>query len=1115
MIRLFTIIFVLVFCFSSCNQAEPEKNNSTSGNTSASTPLFQKLDAKQTGIDFVNQITENETYNHILVDVVFNGGGVAVIDINNDGLQDLFFAGNMVADKLYLNKGKMKFEDITQKAGFKSGSWSTAVSVADVNNDGFLDLYVGKFILDDPKLRRNHLYINNGDLTFTEKAAEYGIDHDGHCTAVNFFDYDKDGDMDLYVGVQPFVSRHTKYNKNLKINKPDFTDRLYRNDGGKFTDVSHQSGITTFNFTLSTTVSDLNNDGWPDIYVASDYEEPDYYFVNNGNGTFTNQIHTAMRHISNFSMGVDLADMNNDGWIDMYVADMAPADNYRSKANMSGMNPKKFWGLALNGYHYQYMFNTLQLNNGNGTFSEIAHLAGVAQTDWSWATLFADFDNDGDKDLHVSNGQPRDTRNKDYEIRRKIYMDSLANAARARGEKPSINSMLLIDMAPFEKLTNYLFVNNGDLAFEDKASEWGMPEKTWTQGGAYADLDNDGDIDVILHNMNDPAFIYENQATDINDNHYLKLKLEGDHGQNRLSLGAKAWIYHGDKMQVLEVSPNRGYMSSSDPVLHFGLGEATTVDRLVVQWLDGRQMELKDVSVDQTLTLKQADASFAKFATMELPAPLFQDLTKASGIDYVHRENNYDDFKDEVLLPHRMSQLGPCAATADVNQDGLEDLFLGGAVGQEGVLFLQQANGPFIRSSSQPWRMDDLSEDINALFFDAEGDGDPDLYVVSGGNEFPKDHPALQDRMYLNDGNGNFTKGSLPTMNVSGGVAKAGDLDGDGDMDLFVGGRQVPGQYGFPAKSFILQNDNGRFSDVTAQLAPELVQPGMVTDAHWMDLDNDQDQDLLLVGEWMPITVYLNDGGKLSNATAKKGLEKTAGWWNRIVAADMDGDGDEDLIAGNLGLNIKFKASEEHPFTVKVKDFDENGTNDVYLGYYDQEGNLYPVRGRQCSSEQMPFIAEKFETYDAFAKASLDDVLGELVEGAISHQVQLFESVYLENLGNGELKVHKLPKAAQAAPIYGILPRDWNGDGHMDLLLAGNYYEREVETTRSDAGIGTLLLGNGRGQFKAISPAETGIVAYLDVRQLAVVENQQQLPVIFVLNNNYGLQVYGQKLPVN
>lgn len=1115
MIRLSPIFFVLFFYTFSCNQAGPEKINSTSGNTSASTPLFTKLSADQTGVDFVNQITENETYNHILVDVVFNGGGVAVIDINNDGLQDLFFAGNMTGDKLYLNKGKMKFKDITQEAGFKSGTWSTAVSVADVNNDGFLDLYVGKFILSDPNKRQNHLYINNGDLTFTEKAAKYGINHNGHCTAVNFFDYDKDGDMDLYVGNQPFVSRHTKYNKNLKINKIDFTDRLYRNDGGKFTDVTHEAGITNYNFTLSATVGDLNNDGWLDIYVASDYEEPDYYFINNGNGTFTNQIHTAMRHISNFSMGVDIADMNNDGWMDIYIADMAPADNYRSKANMSGMNPKKFWGLALNGYHYQYMFNTLQLNNGNGTFSEIGHLAGVAQTDWSWATLFADFDNDGDKDLHVSNGQPRDTRNKDYEIERKAFMDSLANAARARGEKPSINSMLLIDMAPFEKLTNYLFVNNGDLTFEDKAIEWGMPEKTWTQGGAYADLDNDGDIDLILHNMNDPAFIYENHATNINENHYLKLKLEGDHGQNRLSFGAKAWIYHGDKMQVLEVSPNRGYMSTSDPVLHFGLGEATTVDRLVVQWLDGRQMELKDVSVDQMLTLKQADASLTKFATMELSAPLFQDLTTASGINYVHQENRYDDFKDEVLLPHRMSRLGPCAATADVNQDGLEDLFLGGAAGQDGVLFLQQANGSFIRSASQAWTADRISEDINALFFDAEGDGDQDLYVVSGGNEFPKEHTALQDRLYLNDGKGNFKKGSLPKMNVSGGVAKAGDMDGDGDLDLFVGGRQVPGQYGFPAKSFILQNDKGRFTDVTAKIAPELVEPGMVTDAHWMDLDQDQDQDLIVVGEWMPLSVYLNVDGQLKNVTTEKGLENTSGWWNRVVAADMDGDGDEDLIAGNLGLNIKFKASEEHPFTVKVKDFDENGTNDVYLGYYDQEGNLYPVRGRQCSSEQMPFIAEKFETYDAFAKASFDDVLGDLVEGAISQEVQLFESVYLENLGNGELKVHKLPKAAQAAPIYGILPRDWNGDGHMDLLVAGNYYEREVETTRSDAGIGTLLLGNGNGQFKAISPAETGIIAYLDVRQLAVVENQQQLPLVFILNNNFGLQVYGQNFPVN
>ena len=1111
-IVLISAIILLLFS-SSCQEPQKESLPATDANGKA-TPIFKRLSAKESGIDFINKIDEDETYNHILVDVVFNGGGVAIIDINNDGLQDLYFAGNMVEDKLYLNKGNLKFEDITPQSGIKKGTWSTGVTVADINNDGYLDFYVGKFILNDPKQRQNHLYINNGDLTFTEKAAEYGIADDGHCTAVNFFDYDKDGDMDLYVGNEPFVSRHVKYGNQDGVDKLKYTDRLFRNEGnGKFTDVTQQAGITNYNYTLSATVSDLNNDGWPDIYVASDYEEPDYYYQNNGNGTFTNVIHRSMRHISNFTMGVDLADFNNDGLIDLYSADMAPADNYRTKANMSGMNPEKFWGLANSGYHYQYMFNNLQLNNGNGLFSEIAQMAGVAQTDWSWATLFADYDNDGDKDLFVTNGQPADTRNKDYIHDRNILLDSLADIARAKGEKPNISSMNLIELAPSERLSNYLFINNDNLSFTDKAQEWGVGDLSFTQGAAYADFDNDGDMDLVTSNIDDPIFLYENRATQINGNNYLKLKLVGDQGANLLSYGAKAWIYYGEKMQLLEVSPNRGYLSTNDPVLHFGLGKINTIDRLKIEWLDGRQLEMKDVKVNQILTLKQANGKQGSNQSKTAKPTLFKDITLTTGIDYLHKENEFDDYASEVLLPHRMSHLGPCSVTADVNGDGLDDIYLGGASGQEGVLFLQGANNKFSKNKSQAWSIDKKSEDINALFFDADGDKDQDLYVVSGGNEFKEGSAALQDRIYINDGKGNFTKGQLPNMKISGGVAKAGDIDGDGDLDLFVGGRQVPNQYGHPARSYILINDKGRFTDKTKQLAPDLEKPGMVTDAHWMDIDQDKDQDLIVVGEWMPISIYVNEGGKLENSTSVKGMKDTGGWWNRIVAADMDGDGDQDLIVGNLGLNLKFKATPELPFSVKVKDFDGNGSNDIYLAYYDQDGSLCPVRGRQCSSQQMPFIEEKFKTYNEFASASFDEVLGDLAEGAISHEVKMFESVYIENIGDGEFEISKLPLAAQMAPTYGILPRDWNGDGHMDILLAGNFYQREVETTRSDAGIGTMLLGDGKGNFNAISPEENGIIAYLDVRSLATVENSQKQPLVIILNNNFGLQVYeGQNI---
>ncbi len=1102
-LRFFAFFFYLLL-ITSCNSDNIEQEVSITG------PIFKKLNASESGISFNNEIVEDNTYNHILLDVVFNGGGVAVIDINNDGLQDIFFSGNMVNDRLYLNKGNLKFQDITKTSGIIQGDWSTGVTVADVNNDGLLDLYVGKFIKSDPEKRANHLYINNGDLSFTESAKKYGIADTGHCTAVNFFDYDKDGDMDLYVGNEPLVSRRAK--KEIKRNKGDelkYSDRLFRNENNeKFIDVTKEAGILNYNYTLSATVSDLNNDGWLDIYVASDYEEPDYYYQNNQDGTFTNVIHKAMRHISNFTMGVDLADFNNDGWMDLYSADMAPADNYRSKANMSGMNPERFWSLANNGFHYQYMFNNLQLNNGTGTFSEIAQLSGTAQTDWSWATLFADFDNDGDKDLYVTNGQPKDTRNKDYINRRTEIIDSINNVHKKNSNSSGINSLLLTELAPYEKLANYMFVNQGDLTFDDEANNWGLLDKSWTQGAAYADFDNDGDIDIVTNNIDDPAFLYENRATQKNNNNFLKVKLQGNHGSNMLSHGAKVWIYINDEMQLLEVSTNRGYMSSNDPVLHFGLKDAKEVDRLVAIWPNGKGVELKNIKANQTLELFQKNGKTMTSPESLVKKKIFKDIASETQLGYVHKENKHDDFKSEVLIPHRMSQLGPTGATADVNGDGLDDIFLGGAAGQSAELYLQNKGNKFVKNNSQPWQKDKASEDLDALFFDADNDNDIDLYVVSGGNEFPEGSKLYQDRLYLNDGKGNFQKSTLPKISSSGGVASAGDFDNDGDLDLFIGGRQTPNKYGFAPRSYLLINKDGKFIDQTEAISPELKSPGMVSDAIWMDVDNDEDNDLVMVGEWMPISIFINENGKLSNQTDQMGLANSTGWWNRIETADIDNDGDQDLIAGNLGLNIKFKASEEKPFTAKIKDFDENGSNDIYLAYYGTDGNQYPVRGRQCSSEQMPFIKEKFKTYNEFALASFDEVLGDLAEDAVTHEAKMFESVYIENQGNGNFTINKLPSIAQTFPTFGILPKDWNKDGHLDLLLAGNYYEREVETTRSDAGTGLLLTGDGKGNFHPVSAHKTGLLAYFDVRELLTVNNDRNKPIVFIMNNNLGMQVY-------
>jgi hypothetical protein len=1104
LLSLFSFVFLLSIILTNCSDADSttvKKNgqNDTSG-------LFELKSVAESGIDFTNTITEDETYNHILIDVIVNGGGVAVVDINNDDLLDIFFAGNMVSDKLYLNKGDLKFEDITKSAGVEDDSWSTAVAVADVNNDGFQDIYVGKFAIQEPGKLKNELYINNGDLTFTESAEAYGLNHDGHCTAANFFDYDLDGDLDLYLGIEPFVLRHLKYDENYKYNPTDFTDRLYRNNGdGSFTDVTKAAGMENFNFTLAATVSDVNHDGYPDMYVASDYEEPDYYYINNGDGTFTNQIHTAMRHISNFSMGVDIADINNDGWPDIVVADMAPEDNYRSKANMSGMNPEKFWGLARGGYHYQYMFNTLQLNNGNGTYSEIGHMANIAQTDWSWATLLADYDLDGDKDLYITNGQLRDIRNKDYVKKINHAIDSLS---RLNGGGPaSVNALPLVNYAPQEKLANYMFVNNNDLGFENETEKWGLPEKTFSQGAAYADLDNDGDLDLLVNNMNDRAFLYENHATEKLNHHYLSFKFKGESIGNPLAYGTKVWIFTSNGLQLQEVAPVRGYMSSSDPVITFGLGQSDKVDRVVIQWPGGKVTELKDVAADQRLTLSQADGEMKPANIYHIDAPMFKDITASSKLPYAHRENRYDDYKDEVLIPHRMSHLGPAAAKADVNGDGLEDMYLGGAAGSAGTLFLQNADNTLQPAPSQPWQQDKASEDVHAHFFDADGDGDADLYVTSGGNEFKPGDAALADRLYVNQGNGQFAKSNnLPTVKTSGGVAVSGDIDNDGDLDLFVGGRQIPGKYGYPAESYLLRNDNGKFVDATQEIFPENSELGMVSDAVWLDVDQDQDLDLVVVGEWMPITIFKNDNGKLTDeATAS--LADTRGWWNRLAIVDLDGDGDQDLVAGNVGRNIKFKASKEQPFKAYINDFDNNGTNDVYLAYYDRNGNELPVRGRQCSSEQMDFVLEEFPTYHDFAQASVEDVLAGRMEGAVELEAYEFSSVILRNDGQGNFAIEKLPAIAQSFPIYGIVARDWNADGIMDLVLVGNYHEREVETTRSDAGIGTVLLGQNDGSFKPLPAYETGIYAYFDARNLLSLENSGK-PLLVVVNNNEGAQVY-------
>ncbi len=1102
------VIVTLFLSLASCQQ--DEKDSSTINQTRAKNiKLFELKTSAQTGITFNNTITETEQINNLIYDAVHQGGGVAAADFNNDGMIDLFFTGNMSLDRLYINKGNLKFEDITNTANVNKGdNWSTGVAVADVNNDGWMDIYVCKFLLENVEQRKNHLYINNGDLTFTESAEKYGIADIGYGINANFFDYDKDGWLDLYIANQP--PNHAAVKKQLKGKKDTkYTDRLYKNNGdGTFTDVTRAAGITNYSFTLSATVGDINNDGWLDIYVACDYEEPDMMFINNGDGTFTNKANEALKHMSNFSMGADLADINNDGWLDIYTADMVADDNRRLKTNMSGMNPKKFWGLANAGYHYQYMFNALQLNNGNGTFSEIAQIAGVSQTDWSWSPLFADFDNDGYKDLIVTNGNMRDTRHNDMRTRVAAYQAQKRKEAEAQGVAYKPNLMEIVEMAPQEKLSNYIYKNNGDLTFTRKTKDWGLDTKSWSNGAAYADLDNDGDLDLIINNINDPVFLYENKASNIKLNNYLRVKLIGN-GNNRHAIGSRVIITYDETQQMMELSPVRGFISTSECMIHFGVGDKKSIDKLEVRWPDGSFTVLKNVKTNQVIDIQKKNTVNVSIAAPQ-PKPLFKDVTESSGINFVHQENDFDDYRREILLPHKMSTLGPCLAVADVNNDKLDDFFIGGPSGQAGILYLQQRGGSFTMANTSPWSADIKSEDVGALFFDADGDGDQDLYIVSGGNDFVEGSNYLQDRLYLNDGKGHFSKANnaLPKMISSGSKATAGDFDNDGDLDLFVGGRQIPGKYGYAGRSYLLKNDKGKFTDVTDEVAPAIAEIGMVTDGVWIDYDKDGDTDLVVLGEWMPISFFENNNGKLNNVTEEKGFENSTGWWNCITATDIDNDGDIDFIAGNLGLNIKYKASENQPFKAYIKDFDGDNTNDVYLGYYDKDGVCYPVRGRQCSSQQLNFITTDFPNYESFAAASIDEVLGDRRDGALLHEAKIFESVIIINNGEGGFEIQPLPNEAQISPIFGALVYDWNNDQINDLFVAGNYYNREVETTRSDAGIGCVLIGNKETSFRALHPVVTGIYAANDVRAVELIMDDQGRPLILIANNNGPMQVY-------
>jgi len=1060
---------------------------------------FELLPVERTGIDFSNTIKESTYFNHFYYSQIYVGSGVAIGDVNNDGLADIFFGGNQVEDRLYLNKGDFEFENITKKSKVaRNSGWTWGVTMADVNADGYLDIYLSRNGLSsNPSERRNLLYINNQDLTFTEAAQKYGLSDVGFSTQAVFFDMDNDGDLDMYQVNQLADKKLLLINKIPREQFKFFKDRLYKNENGRFRDVSEESGISrNVAYGLSVNASDFNGDGWMDLYIANDYSEPDFMYYNNGDGTFTNVINEKLKHITQLSMGSDTGDINNDGLIDLITTDMTPEDHYRSKTNMASMSTEKFNSMVEAGAHYQYMTNTLQINTGLGTFSDIGNIAGIAYTDWSWASLMVDLDNDGLKDILVSNGIKKDVDNNDY----KLKLSNLKNNI------PAEDLFQLSKSAPSQPISNYAFKNLGNFKFKKVSKEWGFDIPSFSNGMAYGDLDNDGDLDVITNNIDAPAFVYENKTT----GNFLKVKIKGE-GNNTFGIGAKAKIYHNGKIQIAENTVTRGFISSVEHDLFFGLGKDTEIEKVEVIWPNGKVNIFENIKANRVIKADIADAKAMKLDS-EKSNLFFENIdVQGLGLDFTHKENEYDDWKEQVLLPHRLSQNGPFSAIADINGDGLEDLFVGGAKDQSGVLYIQNSLGKFSKNSSQPWRTDKESEDLGCLFFDADGDSDLDLYVASGGNEFKQGDVALLDRLYINDGNGNFRKSisALPQIKESTQTVKASDIDKDGDLDLFVGTRLISGQYTFPADSYLLLNVDGKFIKASSEMAPALQNIGMVTDAVFTDVNNDGTKDLMIVGEWMEPKILINNGNIFEDKSYDYGLEGLRGMWWSITASDLDGDGDDDYVLGNLGKNNKFKATEEHPFKVYANDFDNNGTNDVVLAKFYKD-DYVPVRGRECTSQQMPYVAEKFEDYHSFASSKLFEILPEdKVDDAVIYEIKSFESIVLINEGHQFVR-KPLPNAVQISPIKSSLVIDVNKDGILDIIVAGNHYGVEVETTRYDAGYGAVLLGTSNGNYLVQSPKQSGFYIPFDSRHISQITINGQ-KTILVTNNNEKLKLFNSK----